>query len=131
MPKVTQSDKTEIVGGFELKLPDIFDIKPMHEIDLPGGRKILVYDHQQYPDHNDRVSRIQGDPVPEKVSGWKLIVVNKKGNELRPTNNGYESKYVVTTTSPLAAMRWIKSMVLEFSKTKKTSTFESDPDADE
>lgn len=101
---------------FKLKLPQVFDIKPAHEIELPGKRKALVYDTtvENWEDNGKegRVKRMK--------QGWRVIVITKLGFEVAESGY-YRFDRGFETTDPLDVKLHISKLVKEFSKRKRTT----------
>lgn len=107
--------------GFELKLPDIFDLKPAYEIDLPAKRKALLYDTTQYVrDYS------LGDNKFTSKPGWRVVVVTRHGRVVNP--HMHRNNDATVFTEPLSMFLYIKGLVQEYTKTKKTTVEDTELD---
>jgi hypothetical protein len=111
--------KTE-VAPFKLELPAPFDIKPDHEVALPGNRKALIF-------REEGIKRdFDGEKdVHTKALGWRVIIVNREGLITRRCADFDQGRWY---SSELNVLVYLKCVVASLSKTKRTQTNTTDYD---
>lgn len=125
MASASEKTKAEYTP-FELKLPELFDLKPEHVVDLPGGRKAEIYRVKVLPEfynpRNDKVELIPAD-------GWRVVIRTKRGSALTDRRGCYDNES--TFNNNLALKLHLESLVKAFTPTKRTSTVAIDPDGED
>jgi len=125
-----RNEHTKIeADSFKLKLPDVFDLEPTYEVDLPNNCKALVYEKKVWAD----VPSADGHPKRDKVNGWRVFIVNSKGRTPQALRGNYryhrhDDGGGYETSDRLNVMRFIKDVVYDLTKKKRTSTVEEDPE---
>lgn len=109
--------KTE-VADFPLRLPAIFDIKPSMEVELPGGRKALIFDVQveKYEGRNQEITKL--------VPGWRIVIVNRRGIEDRGQYENRDCEF----TNALSASLYLRRVAAFFAKKKRSQHNTTDYD---
>lgn len=111
------------IAPYELKLPSLFDVKPIYTVELPAKCKALIFDKMvPEEDYNG-----DGKRITVRNSGWKVVIVNSKGNRYFGRHTGYHDSDF-DTTDPLKVQFHLKAWALNLSKSKKTTVEVNDPD---
>lgn len=104
---------------FAVKLPQVFDIKPAYEIELPAGRVAVVYAIKVEKDHDGHTGK------SKVLDGWRVVIRTRRGTFIN--FNRYEHTGEVFTDPLLLNLR-LKALVIEYAKKMKTTVEVTDLD---